>query len=1324
MKNRFTAIFCAVAILALQTVNLNVYAGAAEGLVSEQKDEITASGNGFFYEAEDAMYCNSFYLTNDSLASGEKGLKAASENKGGASSSERGEIELTFTADDSGTYVAWGRLYASNSGQDSLYAAFEGQSYTVVNFGDDYGEFTWIKLGSKYVDAKEKATLKIINREKNAIVDAFIVTPTSFVPTGITGNLPAEEIENTLTSFYEPTPVKPPSEHPRVLFTASDIPRIKANMQKDENQNAVNKLNSLIRYSTNGNSNGKYNLSMLCKIEAFAFDYAINANADSGNIAVKAILNYLDKVNADNYTSNYTREGGSTIYFVSKIYDWCYDLLTETQKKKIISKCEMLAHEMEMGWPPNDQGSVVGHGSEAQLLRDTLSFAIAVYDERPDIWEAVGGRFYEECVPARNYFNKSGWHHQGDSYGLYRHRWDAWSYFLITGMGHPSPYNDKDLSQMGYGHIYMRRPDGQYLRDGDSYLDTTYSMWEYWQNDTHTYLMDSVIGNDPYLKDEAFSQNTENTRLFDDSPTMYLIINNPDLKSASVKNLPKSRFFPDPSGMMIARTGWDKGAASDDVVVQMKIGGVQVNNHQHFDAGHFQIYYKGILASDSGVYQGLENSTAFGGTSYGSKHYNMYMTKTVAHNSVLVYDPNESNGEGNRRDITDGGQRAAGGSNEPWNIKTILNEPDYYRTGNVTGREIDPENPVNPEYTYIKGDLTKAYSDKVSDFKRSFMFFNFFDEEIPGALIVFDKITSSNADFKKTWLLHGVEKPAVNENQTVFSRTYQSPVTPSRYNGKMTVDTLLPKKNDAVISIVGGENDGFSNVNGVDYTGYPARNKVDEGNTYRMELSPKSANKTDYFLNVIQVSDNDKSYYIEPKLIENDVFYGVQIKDRAVFFSKSGVRIENHIKLELPEDNLKVTVCDAKTGKWTLKSGSESYCVYASEDGGVLSFEAGGKVELVYESNESRPAEAELVLGAENPVNVKIAGQYVHCETEPEIKEGKVMMPLSVIAEWFKINTVYSDDGITLIKKDTTAAIALGSTKLASDNIVTEMAVPVYEKNGEIMIPAEDIVYVFGGSTEWQNFYNLIVIELPPVDYSLPEGYAEVKAVTHDTGEIDGGNVAENAADGDGETIWAALGAGRYIDIELDKVYTLDRAEILFNPNSGRNAEFKIRISGDGIHYTTAVSGVSDGSIEGVAWETYDFNEPVSVKYLRYVGDGSDISDWNAIKEIRFREYKPKTATLEMNVDAQEIYACAGIKNESVGFKNGMIIIAQYSDTGVLLSLNVSDMHKIAPKIDYQYNFDFKTEINENSSVVKAFLWDGICTAKPYTDTVEYFLSE
>ena len=1316
MLNRRTIkILCAVVITMLQLPYASAADSELEGVVSEQGETITATGNGFFYEAEKATYCNSYTLVNNSLASDGMGLRANKEDKSGASSSDRGKIELTFTANDSGTYVAWGRLYAQNSGQDSLYAAFAGQSYTVVNFGDNYGEFAWIKLGAKYLNAGDEATLRIINREKNAIVDAFIITPTSYVPSGITGNLPKDEIENTLASFYAPTPVKPPKEHPRVLFTEDDIPRIKANMEKDENQYAVNKLKSLLRYSTNGNSGGKYNLTTLGKIEAFAFDYAINGNIQSGNVAVSAIINYLDKIEAEGYTSNYTREGGATIYFASKVYDWCYDLLTQEQKKKIIAKCEMLAHEMEIGWPPNDQGSVVGHGAEAQLLRDMLSFAIAVYDERPDIWEAVGGRFYEEYVPARNYFNKSGWQHQGDSYGLYRHRWDAWSYFLITGMGAPSPYNASELSQMGYGHIYMRRPDGQYLRDGDSYLDTTYSMWEYWQNDTHTYLMDSVIGNDSYLKDEAFSQNITNSRLYEDSPVMFLIINNPDLKSVSVKNLPKSRFFPDPSGVMIARTGWDKGAASDDVVVQMKVGGVQVNNHQHFDAGHFQIYYKGILASDSGVYQGLDNSTAAGGTAYGSKHYNMYMTKTIAHNSMLVYDPDESNGEGNRREVNDGGQRAAGGGNEPWSIKTILNEPDYYRTGMVAGQEIDSKNPVDPEYTYIKGDLTNAYSDKVTDFKRSFMFLNFFDEEVPAALVVFDKVTSSDAAFKKTWLLHGVEEPTVNGNQTIFRRTYQSPSLPVGYNGKLTVDTMLPKADDTVINIVGGEEEGYSNVNGYDYTGYPSKTPVDEGNTYRMELSPKSARKTDYFLNVMQVSDNDKEHYYKPEMLENELFYGVQIKDRAVFFSKSGNRVGDNITLELPDDLLKVTLCDVKAGKWSVTQNGTANNVFATEDGGVLSFEASGSVSARYVSDENVSAGSEIVLEKKNPVNVKIAGQYVHSKVEPELVNGKAMLSLSTISEWFKINRIDDGSKITLTNKYATASVERGSSLLIAGNAATDMGAIVYEKDGELMVPASEVVAVFGGYSEWRKYYNLIDIELPVADYSLSESYAGVKNVTDDGGEIDGGNVPANAVDGDGDTLWAALGKGRYIDIELDGFYTIDRAEILFNPNGNRTAKFKIQISGDGVHYTTVLSDESDGALEDVAWEKYGFSAPVTAKYIRYIGNGSNISDWNGIKEIRFRKYRESEEELKAEIDSDgKIFAKASVCNEGRYPKKCIIALVQYSDDGRLIKVDLSKQHTIAPRIDYPYEFEAETEKLSCAGTVKAFLWDDIASAKPY----------
>jgi heparin/heparan-sulfate lyase len=64
--------------------------------------------------------------------------------------------------------------------------------------------------------------------------------------------------------------------------------------------------------------------------------------------------------------------------------------------------------------------------------------------------------------------------------------------------------------------------------------------------------------------------------------------------------LPMTKYFPDPAGLMIARTGWTDAMQADagDVVATMKLGGDWFGNHEHYDAGHFQIYYKGGLAID------------------------------------------------------------------------------------------------------------------------------------------------------------------------------------------------------------------------------------------------------------------------------------------------------------------------------------------------------------------------------------------------------------------------------------------------------------------------------------------------------------------------------------------------------------------------------------------------------------------------------------------------------------------------------------------------------------------------------------------------------
>ena len=85
---------------------------------------------------------------------------------------------------------------------------------------------------------------------------------------------------------------------------------------------------------------------------------------------------------------------------------------------------------------------------------------------------------------------------------------------------------------------------------------------------------------------------------------------------------------------MVARTGWDQ----DAVIAEMKVNEYNFANHQHLDAGAFQIYYQGALAIDSGLYSGSSGQ-------YGSPHCQNYYWRTIAHNSLLVYDPQEDFGK-------------------------------------------------------------------------------------------------------------------------------------------------------------------------------------------------------------------------------------------------------------------------------------------------------------------------------------------------------------------------------------------------------------------------------------------------------------------------------------------------------------------------------------------------------------------------------------------------------------------------------------------------------------------------------------------------------
>ena len=72
------------------------------------------------------------------------------------------------------------------------------------------------------------------------------------------------------------------------------------------------------------------------------------------------------------------------------------------------------------------------------------------------------------------------------------------------------------------------------------------------------------------------------------------------------------------------------------------------------DLGHFSIYYKGHLALDSGIYQGKDADNG-----WGKENYVNYYSRTIAHNSLLIYDPDEPKPVGGWKEkakARDGGQ--------------------------------------------------------------------------------------------------------------------------------------------------------------------------------------------------------------------------------------------------------------------------------------------------------------------------------------------------------------------------------------------------------------------------------------------------------------------------------------------------------------------------------------------------------------------------------------------------------------------------------------------------------------------------------------------
>lgn len=647
---------------------------------------------------------------------------------------------------------------------------------------------------------------------------------------------------------YRPS-VVPPASHPRIWVTQKSLPLLRNRVTQGENalvwQHLLKQIEKtrklyadsrLVQYSDSNEARMAlpYDAHLLEHARSLAFVALVKNDSELAREAIDLVLPWLQRVDFGN-AQDYSREVGETMYSAALVYDWLYPWLKSDERKVLERRMVELGPHLECSWPPFGKNVFVGHGNESMILRDSLSVAIALHDVDPRWYRYCMWIIAEQLVPARAFQYESPRHNQGRGYGFYRCQWELMAALMLRSMSGDMVF-DKNILNLRDYLIHMRVPTGELIPDGDGggKLPSGTS--------AKVAFMLAVLGNDPLMKGEYLRADGLLGRKND--LVFFLLLNDPHLEAEfSYATLPRAINTGDVLPSHILRTGWmgddwmrfDKGKEfgfdpnSNEVIVEYKGGGWNSFNHQHLDAGAFQIYYRGWQTVDLGVYY-----------FYGTPYDIGFHKKSGAHNCLFVMDPNETSSNGS---FNDGGQRVL--PHTPSTLEDCVSNP-LFRTGKVLQSSIEPD-VWNPKRAVFKVDLAGAYSAKVQSYIRTFVWLNTERADVPVVLIVRDEVVSSDAAFEKSWQINTLSRPQFHD--AGFVSEGPLPAGATIEPGRLALTTLLPPPENRRIST-----QCVSELPPEIQPTYVSRRPDrPEAKGWRTRVSPIRPSEMDEFLNVLQV---------------------------------------------------------------------------------------------------------------------------------------------------------------------------------------------------------------------------------------------------------------------------------------------------------------------------------------------------------------------------------------------------------------------------------------------------------------------------------------
>ncbi len=645
-------------------------------------------------------------------------------------------------------------------------------------------------------------------------------------------------------------------ERPRIFMTSDEIEAVKVRLAENSSSGEVYQWLRQWAYG------GQYYHNLWVapkKLQGLVVVYRLEGKPQKILNECIRCMDFLCSAKPDSWT--YPR----AVRGLSMAYDWLYDDLTDAQKQKYGKKIIEYSKACYDTWKHSELNNHV------YLEYGPVLYAgIALLDEGIDD-EAVEQLLLDgmqllldQFIPAHEQLAKDGGWYESMSYHSfftleYAHLLELWQ----QASGEQVWQGPGGLQGDADWLVYNARPwDDSRVHVADLGDNSSYDLanswylpllWKHHRDGVARYWTD-------YIKNHTQDPVNRGYMWWP-----YVVWGDESVPAVEREELPLASHFRG-TGWVSTRSSWDEDASFGLFVCSDWWGG-----HQHCDNNSFTIHKKAPLIIDSGIYDA-------------GPHRANYSARSIAHNTITVYNPNEKFfggtwGQSNSDPtVNDGGQLY---TPSPSGVEACAPGTKYDRGDIISYKH-------TPEYTYTAGDATKSYSSsKMKEFKRAFIHFR------PDLFVVFDRVESTDSSFIKRWLLHSVNEPVIDVDK----------ITIVNGSGNVTCQTVYPVNVGKIA--IGGPGREFE-VNG---TNFPSSVNDPEAGAWRVEISPQTFRKRDYFLHVLRTAESSP-VAPEVELLEKEDSLGVRITDDGqtyeVYFTTGG-ELKSRIHIT---DSLGKTIVD------------------------------------------------------------------------------------------------------------------------------------------------------------------------------------------------------------------------------------------------------------------------------------------------------------------------------------------------------------------------------------------------------------------------------